>query len=59
MPNTPLWNATAGAEPAGEHAGIEVRFAAFVCAALVILLGVLPGLAMRLAGEAARALGLS
>lgn len=51
--------AVAGAEPAGEHAGIEVRFAAFVCAALIVLLGVLPGLAMRLAGEAARVLGLS
>jgi len=51
--------AVAGAEPAGEYAGVEVRFAAFVCAALIILLGVLPGLAMRLAGEAVRVLGLS
>lgn len=50
--------AVAGAEPAGEHAGIEVRFAAFVCAVLIVVLGVLPGLAMRLAGDAARALGL-
>lgn len=51
--------ALAGAEPAGEHAGIEVRFAALACAALIILLGVLPGPAMRFAGEAARVLGLN
>lgn len=50
--------AVAGAEPAGEHAGIEVRLAAFVCAALILVLGVVPGPAMRLAGDAARALGL-